>query len=158
LTGTLLGIAIKPIKGLRLIEYDTSCVGVEYGLFGDCRGSGGKNRKRQITVLTREGWRDACYEATGMRYIFLWTDRRANLYTSGLKFNEESVGSFIMIGDEVVLEITGETTPCKRMDEAYMGLQKALKPEWRGGVTCRVIRGGKINKGDIIKLNKNKDS
>ena len=52
----------------------------------------------------------------------------------------------------VILEITGETTPCQLMDENYPGLQKALEPNWNGGVTCRVIKGGEIKKGDNVTL------
>ena len=56
-----------------------------------------------------------------------------------------------MIGD-LVLEITGETDPCSRMDEARQGLRLALTPEWRGGVCCRVVTGGDIAVGDAVRL------
>ena len=32
------------------------------------------------------------------------------------------------------------------MDEAEPGLMAALKPDWRGGVCCRVIQGGEITR------------
>ena len=49
-----------------------------------------------------------------------------------------------------MLEITYPTTPCKRMDEAREGLMRALYPEWRGGVTCRVLEGGCVSLGDHV--------
>src|SRR5262249_29685897 len=80
-----------------------------------------------------------------------WTTRRANLCISGLEFEPRDVGAIIYIGSNVSLEITGETDPCKRMDEAYQGLRAALKPNWRGGVTCRVIRAGTIQVNNQVK-------
>jgi MOSC domain-containing protein YiiM len=50
----------------------------------------------------------------------------------------------------VVLEVTYPTTPCKRMDEARAGLLRALYPDWRGGITCRVVEGGAIALGDAV--------
>jgi MOSC domain-containing protein YiiM len=53
---------------------------------------------------------------------------------------------------EAVLEITAETKPCQVMEAAHHGLRSALKPDWRGGVCCRVISGGKIRIGDPVEL------
>jgi len=61
------------------------------------------------------------------------------------------IGQQVRIGG-VVLEITEETKPCSRMDEAHDGLRQALVPEWRGGVTCRVISGGPLTIGDPVTL------
>jgi len=38
------------------------------------------------------------------------------------------------------------------MDRQYRGLRKALRPEWRAGVACRVLRGGTLRVGDFISL------
>ena len=51
---------------------------------------------------------------------------------------------------DLVLEITGECGPCTRMDEQYEGLTAALMADWRGGVTCRVISGGRVAVGDAV--------
>jgi MOSC domain-containing protein YiiM len=56
-----------------------------------------------------------------------------------------------MIGD-LILEVTGETKPCFRMEEASPGLRNALNSGWRGGVTCRVLQGGQIRVGDRASL------
>ena len=112
---------------------------VEDGLNGDFRGKGGINRNRQVTVLSIQQWEQACRE---LGVSLPWHTRRANFCVDGLIFGPEDVGKIICIGTAVELEITGETEPCKRMDEAHSGLKKALSVEWRAGVTCRVRKGG----------------
>lgn len=52
----------------------------------------------------------------------------------------------------VMLEIANQTVPCSRIDEACPGLRKALHPEWRGGVTCKVLKGGEIHIGDPVEV------
>jgi MOSC domain-containing protein YiiM len=36
------------------------------------------------------------------------------------------------------------------MDEARAGLLRALYPDWRGGITCRVVEGGDVALGDAV--------
>jgi len=36
------------------------------------------------------------------------------------------------------------------MEKTYKGLRKALEPEWRGGVCCSVLCGGKLAIGDKL--------
>jgi MOSC domain-containing protein YiiM len=71
--------------------------------------------------------------------------RRANICVSFHSFGRQDVGKKIYAGNgDVILQITGETKPCSRMDEVVPGLRKALESNWRGGVTCRVICGGDL--------------
>jgi MOSC domain-containing protein YiiM len=60
-------------------------------------------------------------------------------------------GGILRIGD-VKLEVTYPTQPCRRMDEAFAGLLKALHPDWRGGVTCQVLEGGRVTVGDEVEV------
>ena len=79
-----------------------------------------------------------------------WTQRRANLLVNALPL-EQSKGKKIHIGD-AILEITGETDPCHRMESLHPGLFKALAKGWRGGVTCRVVRGTLLKVGAEVSL------
>ncbi len=76
--------------------------------------------------------------------------RRANLLVEAVDL-PRAKGGLIAIGD-VQLEITNQTVPCGRMDEAHPGLLKALHPEWRGGVTCRVLQAGDVRIGDLVEI------
>ncbi len=123
---------------------DAATVDVAEGLVGDFRG---RSPGRQVTVMGREGWEDACRE---LGRELDWTVRRANLLVEGLRL-EGCTAARIRIGD-VLLEVTEETKPCQRMDEASAGLRGALAPGWRGGVSCRVLEGGEVRPGDPVSL------
>jgi MOSC domain-containing protein YiiM len=121
-------------------------VTIEAGVDGDCHGS---EPDRQVTVISADSWRDACRDL-GMTVP--WTMRRANLLLGGIDLRETS-GAMISIGD-VQLEVVEENPPCRVMDIQQIGLRKALKPDWRAGVTCRVLSGGKLRVGDSVRLRK----
>ena len=61
----------------------------------------------------------------------------------------QAKGAVITVGT-VLLEVTAETYPCSRMEAAHRGLLRALAPEWRGGVTCKVVQGGRIELGNRV--------
>jgi len=76
--------------------------------------------------------------------------RRANLCVDAMSPDADGIGRKMYIGDDVILQITGETAPCARMDKVHQGLKVALTPGWRGGITCRVIHGGTVQLNDEI--------
>lgn len=129
-----------------MLELQQAIVTVENGLQGDHRGKPGK---RQITVMSLTDWQVACAE---LNVELPWTARRANLLVDELDFHYK-IGHKISIGNSLVLEITGETDPCERMEDAQSGLFKALESDWRGGVTCRVVQGGLIKINNDVSLN-----
>ncbi|MFN7950554.1 MAG: MOSC domain-containing protein [bacterium] len=141
-TGRVIGIARKPRHRGPMEMLDRAEITTESGLVGNANGRPGR---RQVTVLTREGWDAACRE---LGREVGWGTRRANLWIEGIAVARR-VGARLVIG-EVVLEITGETTPCSRMDAQVPGLTSALTPDWRAGVTCRVVHGGTVRLGDVV--------
>ncbi|MBX2832832.1 MAG: MOSC domain-containing protein [Rhodospirillales bacterium] len=145
MTGTaeLIGIARKAKSHAPMETLDQVDVTTKLGVDGDYRG---KLRRRQVTILSEEGWKAACNDIN--RPDLDWTIRRANLFVRGIEL-PQIPGSKLRIGS-VIFEVTGETDPCERMDEAALGLKAAMTPEWRGGVTCRVIQDGVIRCGDFV--------
>lgn len=141
-TGKLLSIAIKPGPRSPMTLVDSAAVTLEEGLAGDSRGS---VRTRQVTLVAREAWADACHE---LGTELPWTARRANLLIEGFSL-QHTTGRVLHIGP-VKLEVTGETLPCGRMDEAHPGLQQALVPDWRAGITASVLSPGIIRVGDHV--------
>jgi MOSC domain-containing protein YiiM len=79
-----------------------------------------------------------------------WTARRANLLVEGVAL-PKARGGQVRIGP-VLIEVTYPTQPCARMEEAHAGLLKALHPDWRGGITARVLEGGTVRLGDPVSV------
>jgi MOSC domain-containing protein YiiM len=80
-----------------------------------------------------------------------WQERRANLLVDGLDL-PQSPGALLRIGADVLVTVTGECDPCSRMETIAPGLKGALTPDWRGGVTAKVLSGGEIAVGDEIRI------
>lgn len=143
--GTLAGIARRTAPRAPIELLDAVDVTSAAGIIGDCKGL--KFRKRQVTVLAAEAWAAAC-AAVGADLP--WTTRRANLLTANVLL-PRARGARLRVGG-LLLEVTGQTYPCRRMDEACPGLLKALAPDWRGGLTCTVLEGAAIRLGDGIEI------
>jgi MOSC domain-containing protein YiiM len=147
-TGRLIGIARRPAHRAPMQTVEAALIEADGGVEGDHKGK--KFPRRGVTILAREAWEAALAELakTGGADDLPWTARRANLLIEGVEL-PRALGGIVAVGP-VVLEITYPTTPCKRMDEARDGLMRALYPEWRGGVTCRVLEGGRVAIGDPV--------
>lgn len=141
MAGRVEGIATKAAKRADMVPVDRAIVSIEAGVAGDWRG---EQKTRQVTVLFAEDWARA---VAGLEPAAPWTIRRATLLVSGIA-NPRAEGGVLAIGN-VRLEVMGETQPCKRMDEQLPGLWDALRPDWRGGVTARVLAGGEMAVGDV---------
>ena len=145
---TLFGIAIKPQRLQPMYLLAEAELSTTLGIVGDSRGM---PCPRHVTLLSQTAWRAACHE---IQLDLPWTARRANLLVDNLDLFQ-SAGSRILIGD-TVLEITGECDPCSRMDAEQPGLFQVLKPDWRGGVCCRVLQGGRLTVGvEVMLVNQN---
>ena len=142
--GKLIGIAVKSTEDGCMLLLNEAEVRTDTGVANDPRG---KKRSRQVTVVSSESWSAACSE---LGEELPWTARKANLLVDGVSL-PDSKGKRLLVG-EVEMEVTFETKPCHVMDEAAMGLKDALEADWRGGVLCRVIKGGNIKCGDPVEL------
>jgi MOSC domain-containing protein YiiM len=144
--GRLIGIARRGQRRGPMEETGSGLISVGAGLAGDYKGA--KYPLRQITVLARGAWAATVAQLSDPGLP--WTVRRANLLVEGVGL-PRAKGGLIGIGP-VRLEVTGQTCPCVRMEEASPGLLKALAGDWRGGVTCRVVVGGPVALGDPVEV------
>jgi len=141
--GKVGGIAIRERSGAEMQERASAQIRVESGVEGDSRGKPGK---RQVTVLSKDDWEAACAEVD---VVLAWTLRRANLLVEGIDLFT-TPGARLRVGT-ALLEVTGETDPCTRMDDTKPGLFAALEKGSRGGVCCRVIESGFAATGDTAR-------
>lgn len=143
-TGRLIGIAWKDKPRQPMLEAEQAAISTAAGIAGDFRGAPGE---RQVTILFAQDWAVACAELGETR---AWTIRRANLLVDGLA-NPRAAGGVLSIG-AVELAITGETKPCANMDRQWPGLTAMLAPDWRGGLTARVLKDGEVRIGDVVRF------
>jgi len=142
--GELIGIAMRPGKRTPMRVVQRATIREADGLVGDY---GGTDEARQVTVMAKEDWEAACRDLGANLH---WTKRRANLLIKNLALPEKS-GCYLQIG-EVILKIAGRTEPCERLESTYKGLRKVLSIGGRGGVFCRVIKGGIVGMGDDVQV------
>jgi MOSC domain-containing protein YiiM len=120
------------------------------GIVGDHRGARKPNGagKRQVTLIERADWAAAMADVGA---DLPWHARRCNILVDGLDL-PQIAGARLLLGRDVVLEVTRCTDPCERMEALAPGLFAALDKDWRGGACARVIRGGMVALGDVIRL------
>lgn len=102
--------------------------------------------RRQATLIEAEVW-ERLTEELGIRLDP--SARRANFMVRGLPLRD-SRGRILLLG-HCRVRIVGETTPCERMDEAWPGLQDAMRPDWAGGAFGTVLDDGRVSVGDPVR-------
>jgi MOSC domain-containing protein YiiM len=108
-------------------------------------GSANYGGRRQVTIISAERWAEleALLDASINQ-----SARRANLLVSGIDL-VETRDRILRVGACRLL-IGGETRPCERMEEAFPGLQEAMRSRWGGGAWALVEQGGEIQVGDEV--------
>ncbi len=141
--GTVLAMAVRPDKGVPMVEITEAAARTGRGLAGDERAKG----KRGITLICSGLWSRSMADLAA---DLPWHTRRANILTEGIDLSA-AIGKRIRIGKVEVL-IDDETRPCGLMDELYDGLRKALVPDCRGGVLGEILNDETIRVGDTVEL------
>lgn len=149
-TGVIAGIARHAYAKAPMEVIDLAEITEPGGITGDHRGQRkpGSAGRRQVTLIERGDW-DAAMAEVGRDLP--WWSRRCNLLIDGLDLPQVP-GTRLLLGADVVLEMTRFTDPCERMEALAPGLFDALMVDWRGGVCSRVLQGGTIRIGDLIRV------
>lgn len=143
--GKVIGIAGKEKTGPDMVVYASAKASIEKGIGDDIRGAA--QGDRQVSIMALESWNEVCTELDRKLH---WTKREVNILVEGVDL-VDSVGDILKIG-EFYIEITGELKPGNKMDKVFVGLKDALSPNWRGGVTGKVLNDGMIHEGDKVTM------
>lgn len=156
--GRVDAILLRPARGVPAISVPSVLALQDRGLEGDRSSQSSPSRegghKRQVTLL----------QAEHLPLIAAWVGLdslapqllRRNLVIAGVNllsartlFADQSI--HIAIGEEVVLLATGPCEPCSKM-EAELGVGAYNAMRGHGGLTARVVAGGKITVGDVVRV------
>lgn len=140
--GRVRWIGLRPRRDVAMHEVDSVLV-TEAGLEGDRYGK--VDGKRGITIIQAEHL-PVIAALAGLEHIAPATLRR-NLLVEGLPVIALK-GRRFRIG-EALFEGTGDCDPCSRM-EAALGPGGFNAMRMHGGLTARILRGGRIRVGDAV--------
>ena len=140
-TGKLEAIWLKRMKRGPMDPVDQAQLIAGRGLVGNANQGG----KRQVTIIEQDVWENLM---AALGADLDPSARRANLMVSGLKL-ADSRHKILQIGS-CRIRIYGETKPCEQMDEAFPGLQDAMRDKWYGGAFGEVLDDGNIIVGDLV--------
>ena len=140
--GEVMGICISEKRGTAKVEVDEANLIEDFGIEHDAHAG---NWHRQVSLLSFET-REA-FKARGAKI-----DDGAfgeNIIVSGIDLIHLPVGTQIKSGD-VLLEVTQIGKECHSHCEIYHRMGECIMPT--NGIFTRVLHGGKLKKGDQIKV------
>lgn len=144
--GEVIWISIRPEKG-KPVQVLKEIIAQTGGLLNDHSNKGNSDSKRQVTLIQEEHLKAAA-SFLGMLEIDPALVRR-NIVVKGINLNALA-GRRFSIGD-AILEMSGYCPPCHRMEENLgRGGYNAMRGH--GGITCRVLKEGKIKIGDTVSV------
>ena len=116
----------------------------DYGMTNDAHADGCTHR--QVSLLAVES-------ISKMQRLGLnvgYGDFAENITSEGIDLVSLPVGSRLLIGDKVILEITQIGKECHTRCAIYRQVGQCIMPE--EGVFARVIQGGEVKAGDAIRV------
>ena len=139
----VIGINISEKKGVPKTTIDQGEFNVDFGLKGDAHGG---NWHRQVSFLGQE----SIDKMTELGIKGLCTGKFAeNITTKGITLYTLPIGTRLTIG-EVEFEVTQIGKECHQKCAIYHQIGDCIMP--KEGIFAKVIRGGKVKKGDRIDI------
>ena len=139
----ILSIAISKKKGTRKTPVEEVMLRENHGIEEDAHAG---PWHRQVSFLASE----SISEAKKRGFDVNFGDFAENFATCGIDWKAVTVGTQLRLGDKVLVEITQIGKECHNKCAIYYQAGDCIMP--KEGIFARVVRGGKIRRGDAIKF------
>lgn len=139
---SVVAVCISKIKGTRKNEVPYIDVIIDHGIIGDAHAG---NWHRQISLLAQESVNKMILQGLDLSA----GDFAENIVTEGIILKSLPIGSKVSVG-EAVLEVTQIGKECHNDCEIKRLTGKCVMPT--EGIFAKVIKEGRIQKGDLIKV------
>ncbi len=141
MTGKVVSVNISSKKGVRKKPVDEITIKSGYGIEGDAHAS--SKWHRQISLLAIE----SIQKMQKMGLDVKPGDFAENITTVGINLMEFPIGTKMLVGD-AELEVSQIGKECHTRCNIYYQAGDCVMP--KEGIFVKVLKGGKIKKGDII--------
>lgn len=145
-TGRVVWLGAAPAPRAPLVPLPEAELAPRRGILADHH-TGGRTGKRQVTLIQAEHL-PAVAALVGRAAVEPGLLRR-NVVVAGLNLLA-LVGRRFRVGS-ALLEGTGPCEPCARMEE-NLGPGGWNAMQGHGGITARVLEGGRVRPGDVVRL------
>jgi MOSC domain-containing protein YiiM len=131
-------------KGTKKEPAEQGTLKEDYGLVGDAHADCCTHR--QVSLLARE----SIDKMRGKGFDVGPGDFAENLTTEGVSLTSLPVGTQMLIGTEVILEVTQIGKDCHAKCAIFREVGKCIMP--KEGIFAKIIRGGVVRAGDPIEV------
>jgi MOSC domain-containing protein YiiM len=140
----VIAVCTSKTKGVRKEDIKCGILKTEYGLVGDAHADSGWHR--QVSLLANE----SIEKMRKMGYEVGPGDFAENLTCEGMELYTLPIGTRLMVGKEVLLEVSQIGKECHTGCAIFKLTGKCIMP--KEGIFARVIKGGAVKTGDEIEI------
>ncbi|MEF9475557.1 MAG: MOSC domain-containing protein [Candidatus Mariimomonas ferrooxydans] len=144
MNATVFSVNISDKKGMRKKTVDKVVLKENYGIKNDAHAS--EKWHRQISLLALESIKKMQFKGLKVKQ----GDFAENITTQGIDLPNLPVGTKIIIGDNVEIEVSQIGKVCHTRCAIYNLAGDCVMP--KEGIFAKVLKGGIVKKGDKIKV------
>ncbi|MBS4008459.1 MAG: MOSC domain-containing protein [Clostridium sp.] len=139
----VVAVSVSEKKGMRKTNVQEVWLEAEYGITGDAHAGEGH---RQVSLLAKE----SIEKMQSLGLDVSAGDFAENLTTEGINLPALPVGTQLLVGTGVTLEVTQIGKTCHERCAIYYQAGDCVMP--KEGIFVRVLKGGRVAPGDEISV------